>query len=286
MDTVGQAGGPLTVGGIISEASSLYRAQAVNLWTLVAVIVIPVQAAIVIIERLILSGGTTFVQSGTIYTTDSTGLLSIVIIVLSVLAALLTIGAMSKLLLDAYSGHPTSWRHSLQVAAGRLGPLLWLAIMTEVLLVIAFILLVIPGIYLTICWALAIPVLMFEGIGGYGALRRSRELISGHWWTTLGALLVGIIAIVIFYIVLGLILNAIANSSSHVSVILILGGISRIIAGIITYPVLASITAVIYIRLRASKENVTARDMIGAGEPNLAASAPGEPNLPPPAQVS
>ena len=86
---------------------------------------------------------------------------------------------MSKCLLDAYTGHPTDWRHSLQFAASRIGPLLWLAILAEVLLTIAFILLVIPGIYLLVCWTLALPVLMFEGIGGYGALRRSRELIGG-----------------------------------------------------------------------------------------------------------
>jgi hypothetical protein len=199
---------------------------------------------------------------------------SLVVVVLSVLAALVTVGAVSKCLLDAYSGHPTDWRHSLGFAANRLGPLLWLAILAEVLLAIAFILLVIPGIYLTVCWTLALPVLMFEGIGGYGALRRSRELISGHWWITFGALIVGIIAIVVFYVVLGVILNAIANSSSHISVILILGGISRIIAGIVTYPVLASISTVIYIKLRQSKEGVGASDLIGAGESQLASPTP------------
>lgn len=274
MDTLGQGGGePLTVGGIISEASNLYRAQAANLWTLVAVIVIPVQALVVVIDRLILSGGTTFVHAGTIYTSDSTGLLSLTVVVFSVLAALVTIGAVSKCLLDAYTGHPTSWRHSLQFAAARLGPLLWLAILSEVLLTIAFILLVIPGIYLTVCWALAFPVLMFEGIGGFGALRRSRELLRGHWWTTFGALIVGIIAIIIFYIILGLILNAIANSSSHVSVILVVGGISRILAGIVAYPVLAAIASVIYIKLRASKEGVSAHDLVGAGESSLSPPA-------------
>jgi hypothetical protein len=272
---MGQAGGgQLQVGEIVSEAWNLYRAQAVNLWTLVAVIVIPVQALAVIIERLVLSGGRSFVFQGTIYTTDSTGVVSLVVVVLSVLAALVTVGAVSKCLLDAYSGHPTDWRHSLGFAANRLGPLLWLAILAEVLLAIAFILLVIPGIYLTVCWTLALPVLMFEGIGGYGALRRSRELISGHWWITFGALIVGIIAIVVFYVVLGVILNAIANSSSHISVILILGGISRIIAGIVTYPVLASISTVIYIKLRQSKEGVGASDLIGAGESQLVSPTP------------
>jgi hypothetical protein len=272
---MGQAGGgQLQVGEIVSEAWNLYRAQAVNLWTLVAVIVIPVQALAVIIERLVLSGGRSFVFDGTIYTTDSTGLVSLVVVVFSVLAALVTVGAVSKCLLDAYTGHPTGWRHSVEFAASRLGPLLWLAIICEVLLTIAFILLVIPGIYLVVCWTLALPVLMFEGIGGYGALRRSRELIGGYWWTAFGALLVGIVAIVVFYVVIGLILNAIANSSSHISVILVLGGISRIIAGIVTYPILAAISTVIYIKLRASKENVAAGNLTGTGESQFPPVAP------------
>jgi hypothetical protein len=272
---MGQAGaGQLQVGEIVSQAWNLYRAQAVNLWTLVAVIVIPVQALAVIIERLVLAGGHSFVYNGTIYTTDSTALVSLTVVVFSVLAALVTVGAVSKCLLDAYTGHATNWRHSVEFAASRLGPLLWLAIICEVLLTIAFILLVIPGIYLAVCWTLALPVLMFEGIGGYAALRRSRELISGFWWTAFGALLVGIVAIIVFYIVLGLILNAIANSSSHISVILVLGGISRIIAGIVTYPVLASIATVIYIKLRATKEGVGAQDLIGAGESSFTPPAP------------
>lgn len=272
---MGQAGGgQMQVGAIVSEAWNLYRAQAANLWTLVAVIVIPVQALAVIIERLVLAGGHSFVFNGTIYTTDSTALVSLTVIVFSVLAGLVTTGAVSKCLLDAYTGHPTDWRHSLRIAANKLGPLLWLAILAEVLLAIAFILLVIPGIYLMVCWALALPVLMFEGIGGYGALRRSRELISGYWWTAFGALLVGLVAIVVFYVVLGLIINAIANSSGHISVILVLGGISRIIAGIVTYPVFAAIAAVLYIKLRATKEGVGANDLMGAGESQFPSATP------------
>ena len=48
--------------------------------------------------------------------------------------------------------------------------------------------------------------------------------------------------------------------------ILVLGGISRIIAGIVTYPILAAISTVIYIKLRASKESVSAENLIGTGE--------------------
>ena len=62
----GLAGGKsLTVGEVLSAAFDLYRGQAVTLWTIVAVVVIPAQALIVIVERLILSGGSTRAINGT-----------------------------------------------------------------------------------------------------------------------------------------------------------------------------------------------------------------------------
>jgi hypothetical protein len=258
---------PLTVGGVVSSAWELYRSQAVHLWTIVAAVVIPVQVVIVVLERIILSGGRSLAINGTIYTTDSTGLMAVLLIVLTVLAALVTVGALSKCLLDAYTGRPTNWQHSLRFAAERLGPLLWLAIIAEVLLTVAFFLIVLPGIYLTVCWALALPVVMFEGVGGYGALKRSRQLVTGHWWMSFGALLVGIVASIALSFICSLILGAIVSSSSHISLILIASGLGRIIAGIVAYPILAAISAVLYIQFRAHKENVSPHDLLGAGEP-------------------
>jgi hypothetical protein len=261
----------LTVGEILSAAFDLYRKQAVTLWTIVAVVVIPAQAVIVIIERLILSGGTSRAFNGTIYTTDSTGLLAVVVIVISFLAVIVTMGALSKCLLDAYTGRPSGWRHSVQFAADRVGPLSWLSIICGVLLTIAYILLVIPGIFLTVSWSVAVPVLMFEGRTGFAALRRSYDLVQGRWWATCGALVLAIICIVGISIVLGLALHG-AASSNHISVILVVSGISRIIGAIVSYPILAAISAVIYFDLRARKEHVSAGDLLGAGEPTPPAS--------------
>jgi hypothetical protein len=262
----GPAGGqPLTVGQILSAAFDLYRQQATTLWTIVAVVVIPAQAVIVIVERLILSGGTSEAINGTIYTTDSTGLLAIIVIVVTFLSVIITIGALSKSLLDTYTGHASGWRHSLEFAADRVGPLSWLAIISGMLLAIGYILFIIPGIFLTVAWIAAIPVVMFEGSSAFGSLRRSSELVKGRWWATFGALLLAIVGIVGISILLGLLLGGIASSSS-VSLILVIGGISRIIAALLTYPIIAAVSAVIYIDLRVRKEHVSPHDLIGAGE--------------------
>ncbi len=266
-------GRPLAVGEILSAAFDLYRKQAVTLWTIVAVVVIPAQALIVIIERVILSGGTSYAANGTIYTSDSTGLLFVVVIVISFLAVIVTMGALSKCMLDAYTGRPTSWRHSIQFAADRVGPLSWLALISGVLLAIAYVLLVIPGIFLTVSWIVAVPVLMFEGVSGFAALRRSYDLVQGRWFATFGALLLAIIGLVGISIVLGLILHG-AASTNHISVILVVSGISRIIAAIVTYPIVAAISAVIYFDLRVRKEGASPHDLIGAGEPTFPPPTP------------
>jgi hypothetical protein len=263
----------LTVGEILSAAFDLYRRQAAALWTIVAVVVIPAQALIVIVERLILSGGTTYATNGTIYTTDSTGLLAIVVIVITFLSVIVTMGALSKCLLDAYTGRATGWRHSLQFAADRVGPLAWLAIISGILLAIGYILLIIPGIFLTVSWIVAVPVLMFEGSGAFAALRRSYDLVRGRWWATFGALVLVIVALVGISIVLGALFAGV-GSSSHVSLILVLGGISRIIAALVTYPIVAAVSAVIYIDLRVRKEHVDPHQLTGAGEVSGTAGLP------------
>jgi hypothetical protein len=257
---------PLSVSGVLAAAFDLYRSQATTLWTIVAIIVVPVQAVVVIVERIVLSSGTTFAVGGTIYTTDSTGLLTVIVVVGEFLATVVCIGALLKSLLDAYTSHPSGgWRHSLEFAWRRFGALVWLAILSGVLIAIGYILIVIPGIFLTVAWIAAVPVLMFEGTGGWPALRRSWELVKGRWWATFGALVGGIVCVVVLTLLVGLILDGIANSG-HVSVILVIAGVGRIISAIITYPIVAALSAVIYIDLRGRKEHISAHDLIGAGE--------------------
>jgi hypothetical protein len=276
----------LGVGRILQGAFDLYRRQAVGLWTIVALIVIPVQIVIFLIIKAALSGGTTFASGGTIYTSNSTAGPALSVVILGFVSAIVCIGALSKNLLDGYTGHSTDWRHSLAYAWHRFGSLLWLSILTGILVLIGYILLIIPGIYLTVAWLVAVPVLMFEGTGGTGALGRSRELVSGHWWMLFGALLVGIVIVVGISFAVGAIIGGIANSGS-VNVILILSGLSRAISAIFTYPIVAAISAVAYVELRAAKEHIPPNRLVDVDpetphpdEPQFGLSQPVAPTQP------
>jgi hypothetical protein len=49
-------------------------------------------------------------------------------------------------------------------------------------------LLVIPGLYLTVMWIAVVPVIVIERVGPLAALGRSRQLIRGHGWSVFGRL--------------------------------------------------------------------------------------------------
>jgi hypothetical protein len=168
------------------------------------------------------------------------------------------------LLVEEYTGQRTTWQDSLGYASTHLFPLVVLAIVSGVLLTIGYILFVIPGIFLTVAWCTGVTVLMYERPSPVRALGRSWELVKGHWWMTFGALLVGLVIVFGISFLVGLILGGAASSSS-LNVILILSGISRVVAAILAYPLIAAIAVVLYVNLRADKEGPVAPDLPSQG---------------------
>nr|WP_298144971.1 hypothetical protein [uncultured Pseudomonas sp.] len=77
---------------------------------------------------------------------------------------------------------------------GRTLPLLITAVVMMALVYLGMILLLIPGIYLSIAYILAIPLVVERGLSPWQALEASRKAISQHWFKVFGLfLLLGII---------------------------------------------------------------------------------------------
>ncbi|MGF1617195.1 MAG: hypothetical protein ACFCU2_05230 [Acidimicrobiia bacterium] len=76
-------------------------------------------------------------------------------------------------------------------AAIRLFPI-WLiaTIMAGVAIIAGLLLLVLPGLWLAIMFTMYTPVIAVEGKGAVAALKRSFELVRGHFWETVGFLLI------------------------------------------------------------------------------------------------
>ena len=96
---------------------------------------------------------------------------------------------------EVYLDNPATIGGAYGATRGIIVPLIGTFLLFYVLLILAVIALLIPGIYFGVCWALLSPVIVVERRFGMAALRRSRELVRGAWGRTFAILLVaGLIA--------------------------------------------------------------------------------------------
>jgi hypothetical protein len=66
---------------------------------------------------------------------------------------------------------------------------------------------VVPGIIFMVFYSFAVFAFIYDGYRRSAALKRSRELVSGNWWPVFARLVIGIVIILAFGIIFGLIYN-------------------------------------------------------------------------------
>ncbi len=80
-----------------------------------------------------------------------------------------------------------------------------IAVILQIILVcIGFVLLIIPGIYLTVAYCLTLPLIIDKGMGPWEALEASRKAVHKKWWTVLGMYFVMMLLYLISIVPLGL----------------------------------------------------------------------------------
>jgi len=266
----GEPGGaplrPLGIGEVLDAAFGLYRRTATSLWRIVLIVIAPVAAVEQVAIAASLPRGS-FVRDGTLYTPTGTvgGLAVVVQLVLGLLSVLVLNGALAICLVDAYIGNPIDWRESLRAAAERLGPLVWLALAYGIAVTVAFVLFVVPGVYLVVVWSVSIPALMFERVGAVGALGRSLQLTRGRWWATFAVLLCAAALLGAALLAVGAILGAVqsALAVSDTAAWAAIGALGTIVTDLIVYPFIAAVTAVLYIDLRVRREGLSLERLAG-----------------------
>jgi hypothetical protein len=121
---------------------------------------------------------------------------SIIILIASVpigfLLTVLTSAALVVYLDRTDRGETLTSSDALDIAQGRLGPMIGATIRaTAIILLLCITVIGIPfAIYRMVRWCFLSMVVMIESIAGQPVLARSAELVQGQWWNTLGRLLV------------------------------------------------------------------------------------------------
>lgn len=120
-------------------------------------------------------------------------------------------------------------------------PLIAVAILAGIGIAIGLVLLIVPGLFLATIWAVVAPVTVLERPGVFTAFGRSRSLVRGNGWQVFGV----IVLFILIFIVIGAVLGVIGALLGDV------GGVILNYAGsVITAPLLALASAVLYFELR------------------------------------
>ena len=107
---------------------------------------------------------------------------------------------------------------------------------------IGLLLLIIPGLILLTLWAVVAPVTVLERPGVLAVFGRSRELVRGNGWQVFGVIVLFILIFIAIGIVLGII-GAVLGDAGEV--------ILNYVGSVITAPLVALASAVLYFELRA-----------------------------------
>ena len=120
----------------------------------------------------------------------------------SIFSSMLTQGALVRATIAHSEGREASFSESALAGLRVVLPLFVLGILFSLGLLLGFVLLIIPGIFLYLMWAVAAPALVEERTGIFGAFNRSSYLTKGARWQILG---LGFIMLVIYWIFSGVV---------------------------------------------------------------------------------
>ena len=281
---------PLGIGEILDVGIKIYWRNALTLFRIVLFVVLPAQIVVNLIQISSLpagvdSNGGVFGPSIGSSDTSISGrdavTLSVgfgVSLIINALAGKLAQAGCFRAVADAYLGGDVGWRPSLRFALRRLPAVVGVSLLSTILVGLGLVFCIVPGIYLWGAFYVAVPVVLVEGAGPLRALRRSRELVSGRWWGTIGVAIVGsVLVFVVAGALTGLVLGVAFTSPARNTVAgFILNTLATTVSAVLTTPAAAAFATVLYVDLRVRNEGfdlLLLAQRLGVDPQNASASA-------------
>jgi hypothetical protein len=176
-------------------------------------------------------------------------------VIYMVLASILN-AALVRATIEDLNGQNPTFADTLGTALAVLLPIIGLSILAYIGMVVGFMLLIIPGIYLLVRWSASTPVLVHERLGVLASLKRSSELTKGSRWRIFGLLLILIVVVWILQVVLGLlalVITPLLGTVLATALVAVLSAVSTVILSIAV--------AVSYVELRYVKEGTDVKEL-------------------------
>lgn len=168
-----------TVGNILSEAWALTNGAKGSILGGFAIFYL-IMLAVSFVLNLIMAG--------VIGVTESVAMAFIMQIVSSLLIAAASypfMAGVNMIGIRRAAGQPISFKETFGYLH-KATPLVITAILMTLLIQLGILLLIIPGIYLSIAYILAIPLVVERGLSPWEALETSRKAITQHWFKVFG----------------------------------------------------------------------------------------------------
>ena len=252
-EAIGQPSGaalprPMRIREILSTGFQLYRRHWRTLLAIAAVVVVPITLLHYLFGDLVRTRGET-TRNGVVETASwSVGIAALLAALAGVLMYLVLTGAITRAVAAEVAGEDPSVEQSYRFGFHRLGSVLLVSVLVGLAIVGGLILFIIPGIYIGIRLCVSIEALVVEGRRGTEAMGRSWGLVGGHWWHAFGTVVVGGL---LTGIVNAVITAPFGDTGWFVQ------AVAAAVATVITLPYSVLVGVLLYLDLRARKENLT-----------------------------
>jgi hypothetical protein len=130
-------------------------------------------------------------------------------VLVSIATGVILQGALTRASVDDLSGKGANLGSAVSSTIPIILPLIGLGLLVGLGIAVGMILLIVPGIFLALCWIVASPVMVVERLGIVASMQRSMKLTQNHRWAILGLIVLFIIA----YIIVAAVVGAIAGGS-------------------------------------------------------------------------
>lgn len=184
--------------------------------------------------------------------------------ILTVIGTYVLQGTVVFATVNGFNGRPVDIGGALAVGLKLFFPLLGVAILMGLGVGIGLILLIVPGLILTVMWVVTAPALVIEKRGVFESFQRSRDLTRGNRWMIFAILVVyGVVSSIISWSVIGL-GAAMGGSLATASTLWLVAMILTPLVNVVTAVLSSAGVAAIYYELRTSKEGVSPDQLASA----------------------
>lgn len=250
----------MTVPDMLDGGFAILRRAPATLIGLTAVFIVPMQIFGAWLGRGVdgLDLNSAFQQGDSSFSLGETagGPGGVVLLVAPMVALVFVAAAIARLVSAWHVGHDLSFQELLGGTLRQAWPLLASWILVHVLEAVSIIGLGVLPIAVMTWFLVTAPAIGAEGLGPIAAMRRSARLVSRRFWMVLSVALLGLLVESLFELAIGLIPTLVSAVVGTGGVAWILPAVTGIVTQLITLPVVAGITVLIYLDLRVRTEGL------------------------------